>query len=415
MLNTYHSNSGCSNRCPDIAAPGFIPIRSYLFGLVVALFLLAGCSSNEIHHVEASKFKQYLAKKAPSKALPSHADLVLLKRFRPRIFLAKGQVPFIDFYSDYIANGSLFINGKRSSDRVTPNLLNKHKNDTRAEFRYAHAQRRTSPTVYARVDRDKLIYQERAIPLTFLSYNLVFAHSGLLKGLARWQKIALGFIGHNKDWHQLDHNVRLTIVLLRGKPIAVMMQQHNYQTTWLIGSDLTDTTMPLPVDQRVAVDVALQSNELYPHSDSVRQHRSVPWINQKNIEFIKTGRNKPMMAGWDITHGEIEQHYTLKFLPTADAFYMFRGRLGQRRKLIGRDGLRGTNFSTLPELIPLATRLVIGYRPRSLQREKGKLKALFKVNAFSVKPKSMRVEALEAYKCDFIKDLGLEETKSLKC
>ena len=106
------------------------------------------------------------------------------------------------------------------------------------------------------------------------------------------------------------------------------------------------------------------------------------------------------MAGWDITHGEEEQEYTLAFLPTADAFYTFQGRLGESRKLPGREGPPGADYTTLPDLMPLANRLVSGYRPRDLATEKSKIKALFDGGSFSV-----NTEGLKAYQRDFIEDL----------
>jgi len=107
-----------------------------------------------------------------------------------------------------------------------------------------------------------------------------------------------------------------------------------------------------------------------------------------------------MMAGFDITHGEEEQEYQLAFLPTADAFYTFQGRLGEGRKLPGRDGPPGADYVTLPALMPMANRLVSGYRPRDVATEKEKIKALFEGGSFSV-----NAAGLAAYQRDFIEDL----------
>ncbi|PWQ92925.1 hypothetical protein [Leucothrix pacifica] len=118
------------------------------------------------------------------------------------------------------------------SKKVDQTLLNQHKSNGQAEFR--HVPHQGTPVAYGRVDYDTLSYQEQSYPLTFLSYNLVFAHSGLLKGLAGWQRVAMGVVGSNQDWHQLDHYVGLTVVLYQNQPLAVLLQQHNYQTVWLL-------------------------------------------------------------------------------------------------------------------------------------------------------------------------------------
>lgn len=368
---------------------------------LLTLMLVASCSQNETSFSEMPGFKQYFAENKPSESLPTIAEQALLNKFRPRIFMAKGQTPFIDFYADYISHGSLYVDGKLVSSRVTQELLNQYKTNTQAEFRYTPTQKSHEATVYGRIQRDQLAYKDQQLPLTFLSYNLVFANSGLLKGLPAWQRMTMGIVGSNTDWHQLDHYVGLSVALSGERPIAVMLQQHNYQTTWLLTDKTTDNTLQIPRDSRISVDVAMQSNELYPHSPEPKQHPGLSWVKGDSIAFLKTGQNKPMMAGWDMTHGEIEQEYTLKFLPTADAFYTFTGKLGEGRKLPGRDGPPGANYVTLPPLMPLSNRLVSSYRPRDLATEKAKIEALFGGGSFSVNS-----DGLSAYKRDFLEDLG---------
>ena len=381
-----------------------------LCGIFLILLFIVGCSKNDSSFTEMPGFKQYFAKNQPSLTLPNEADQALLATFKPRVFLAKGQTPFIDFYEDYIAHGALYVNKKLVSKKVNQSLLNQHKNNVNAEFRYSPTKKQGTPTIYARIHRDDLIHKNQRIPLTFLSYNLVFAHSGLLKGIPAWQRLAMGLVASNTDWHQLDHYVGLTMVLANEKPIAVMLQQHNYQTTWLLTDKISENTTKLPADKRIKVDVAMQSNELYLHSKTVNKHPGISFITNDTIEFLETGKNKPMMAGWDITHGEVEQDYALKFLPTADAFYSFKGKLGKGRKLPGRDGPPGADYVTWPSLMPFPNRLVSGYRPRDITIEKKKLKGLFDKSTFSIKP-----EGLAAYKRDFLDDLNkLQNTPKVK-
>ena len=104
-----------------------------------------------------------------------------------------------------------------------------------------------------------------------------------------------------------------------------------------------------------------------------------------------------MMAGFDITHGEVEQEYTLKFLPTIDAFYQFKGRLGAGRTLPGRDGPPGADYVTLPRLMPWANRLVVGFRAGSIAEEQAKISALLDTDSFVIRP-----EGLDAYRKNFV-------------
>jgi len=372
----------------------------HYFIITILCFFISACSQKETLFSEFPGFDTYLAKNKPSDALPTVSEQRLLEQYRPRVFLAKGQTRFIDFYDDYIANGELYNNDKLVSKAVTPALLNQYKDSFTAEFRYDTQSGKSSPTIYGRVDYDTLEYKQQQYPMAFLSYNLPFAHSGLLKGLPMWQRALMGVAGDNTDWHQLDHYVGVTIALYKQTPVAVMLQQHNYQTTWLFdnsGKADGQTSVALPADSRISVDVAMQSNELYLHAAERIEHPSVSFVGEDNIEFIKTGKNQPTMAGWDVTHGQQEQAYTLKFLPTSDAFYTFKGRLGEKRSLPGRDGPPGAQYVTLPDLMPHALRLVVAYRASSVADEKAKLAGLFSEEKFAIKK-----AGLERYKQDFI-------------
>ena len=382
------------------------PLLKYSLITVFCLFVSA-CSQKETLFSEFPGFNTYFEKNKPSEALPTDDEQGLLTQYRPRVFLAEGQTRFIDFYGDYISNGALYHDDELISEAVTPELLNQYKDSFTAEFRHSAEPVKGSPTVYGRVDYDTLEYKQQQYPMTFLSYNLPFASSGLLKGLPTWQRALMGAVGDNADWHQLDHYVGMTITLYQNKPVAVTLQQHNYKTTWLLdNSGKADgvSSIALPQDSRVSVDVAMQSNELYLHSTELVEHPSASFVEEDNIEFLKTGKNKPMMAGWDITHGQQEQEYALKFLPTADAFYTFKGRLGEKRSLPGRDGPPGAQYVSLPELMPRALRLVTSYRAGTVAEEKAKVAGLFGEKKFQVNK-----AGLEQYKQGFVEAmLGLD-------
>ena len=49
------------------------------------------------------------------------------------------------------------------------------------------------------------------------------------------------------------------------------------------------------------------------------------------------------------------------FLPPSDAFYTFKGFLGARRRLPGRDGPPGADFNALPETKSLTSQLLMGF------------------------------------------------------
>ncbi len=364
--------------------------------LLLLGFLCAGCASESF--ALRPGFTEYFNQYPPEQQQPDKSAQALLQKYRPRIYKAQGQQGPVDFYRQYISSGILEVQGKRLSTDVTAQQLNQYRDNPDAMFQYTgKSMVDADATVYARIDTDTLTYQGKSFDFQFLTYNLVFPTSGLIEGMGLLSSVGLEIIGNLTDWHQLDHYVGLSVVLMEQRPLALMLQQHNYQTTYLFGTDLQ-----LPDDNRVAVDIAMRSNELYLHSEAEQRHPAVSFVSAKNLEFIKTGRNKPVMAGYDITRGEYEIDYTLQTLPQTDAFYQFKGHLGKLRLLPGRDGPPGADYVTLPGLMPRAIRLVSGYRPGSVERESAKSRAMFNEETFSI-----NIEALDAFKQDFLEAAGL--------
>ncbi|MDX1527343.1 MAG: hypothetical protein R3337_01875 [Gammaproteobacteria bacterium] len=308
-------------------------------------------------------FDRYFADNPPSSNTPSAAERALLKRYRPRILIPENQPGPIDFYRDYIARGSLYDGGgKLVSEAVAQVLLNRHKGDSKAEFRHLPpATGNSSPVIYARVDGAEVGNPDgvegEAESFTFLTYYAVFRHSGLPAGLGRWRAALLDLVADLRDWHQLDHYTAVTLVLDRGEaPVAVMIQQHNYLRTFLIGEGIT-----LPPDGRVVIDAAIRSNELYPHRPGRHRRRAVRFADRKGMAYLMGFGPRPFVAADDFTDSAREVRYAMEYLPPDDAFYMFQGFLGERRLLPGRSGPPGASFNTLPELKPLAVQLLSGY------------------------------------------------------
>jgi len=350
------------------------------------MFLLS-CSGGQSFS-DFPGFAEHFSEYAPTSDKPNSDEVTLLEKYQPRVYAATGQPGPIDFYKDYIAHGALFVNGEKISSSVTSELLNQYRDNTNALFKYNgdHRSGQGTPTVYARVDYENTTYQNQQYDFTFLTYNMVFPVSGILKGLGKIQSAGLAIGGNLDDWHQLDHYVNVSVALHNTKPVAMVLQQHNYQTTYLLDPESPD----------ISVDIAMRSNELYPHSVERQQHPAVSFISTDNLEFIVSNINKPVMAGYDLTHGEHEIDYRLEFLPQTDAFYQFKGSLGKRRLLPGRSGPPGADYATLPGLMPRHIRLITGYRTESAEEEIELFAKLFDRENFAIRP-----HALEAYKARF--------------
>ncbi|ETX05526.1 MAG: hypothetical protein ETSY2_22420 [Candidatus Entotheonella gemina] len=324
-------------------------------GLIITL--LAWSASTAQTFSQYPGFTEYFAANPPREALPTAQEQALLKRHQPRIYLPAHHPGLISFYDDYIAQGELIgPDGKVLSSSVTPSLLNAHKEDPRVVFEHQPNGRGQTPVVFGRVDYSDRIL-ETSQRFTLLTYHAVFRVSGIVAGVAWWQALALSIAGDLEDWHQLDHYTAATLVLDEAQqPVMLMLQQHNYTRTYLYGEALSR-----PEDGRPPVDVAIRSNELYPHESRRVRRRAVSFLDPKSFRYMIGAGKKPLMTADDITHPQHEAAYELRFLAPSDAFYTFKGTLGKRRWLPGRDGPPGADYNTLPSLKPPHRQLVAGY------------------------------------------------------
>ncbi len=319
--------------------------------------LLTWASSTAQTFSQYPGFAEYYAANPPRETLPTAQEQALLRRHQPRIYLPAHYPGLISFYDDYIAQGVLMgPDGKVISSSVTPSVLNAHKEDPHVVFEHQPSGRVQTPVVFGRID-----YSDRILDtpqrFTVLTYHAVFRVSGIVAGLAWWQTLALSVVGNLDDWHQLDHYTAATLVLNEAQqPVMLMLQQHNYMRTYLYGKDLSR-----PEDGRPLVDVAIRSNELYPHESGRVCRRAVSFLDPKSFRYMIGAGKKPLMTADDMTHPQDEAAYELHFLAPSDAFYTFKGTLGKRRLLPGQDGPPGAAYNTLPSLKPLHLQLIAGY------------------------------------------------------
>lgn len=62
-----------------------------------------------------------------------------------------------------------------------------------------------------------------------------------------------------------------------------------------------------------------------------------------------------------MTNSITEQDYELRYLAPSDAFYTFKGFLGERRTFPGRDGPPGADYNALPQMKLRDLQLLYGY------------------------------------------------------
>ncbi len=328
-----------------------------LAGLVLAGAAVAAAESNFSQY---PGFAEYFAENPPP-AAASPGERALLRRHAPRFHLPAGHEGPIDFYRDYVARGYLVTGDGVRIDGPTPEELNRHRDDPAAQFVHVPGGEAPHPVVYAGVERTDL--RTSHLPgledeeFTVAVYHLVFRVSGLPAALSGMAAMSLGLVGDLDDWHQLDHYTAAFVVLDAGeRPVALTLQQHNYLRTYLVGESVEPGR-----DGRFDIDVAMRSNELYPHVPKRQRRRAVRFPSPEAMAFMMGYGKRPLMSADDVTDPDRTVAYEFAFLPGADAFYTFHGFLGARRLLPGRDGPPGARYNTLPQLKPLPAQILGGY------------------------------------------------------
>jgi hypothetical protein len=340
---------------------GFVTERITVLLVAAVLALAAGCGRG-VNFSQDPDFAAYFRQHPPGGMAAEPADQALLRRFRPRFMLPPGHPGLIDFYLDYIPEGHLTGGtGHRLPGPMTRDVLNAHKNEPRAVFVHEPSGRPTTATVYGRVDRELVTFETEPSPVTrpftFLTYHAVFRTSGLPAGLFPWQERLIGLVAPPADWHQLDHFTSAMLALdSEGEPVALTLQQHNYMHTYLFGRDVG-----LPSDGRVVLDVAIRSNELYPHVPARTTHQMIATPGAVSLRYLISGERRALLSADDITEGVTAAEYRLEFLPPNDAFYMFQGFLGKRRRLPGRSGPPGASYNVPAALKPRGRQMLAFY------------------------------------------------------
>jgi hypothetical protein len=328
-------------------------------GALACLLIVCAPPTPAANFSQYPGFQAWRERERAAARVPSPGERALLERHRPRFMLPEGHPGLIDFYRDYVAGSTLrTARGGPAPGPVDRAGLNRHADDPEAVLEHrAPRIPALRGTVYGRADPVRLRAAGRTRRLTVLSWHAVFRASGLPAGLSGPVGWVAGLVADPHDWHQLDHYTAASLVLdSRLRPVALMLQQHNYTRTYLLGESLE-----LPADGRPRLDVAVRSNELYPHRAGAHWRRAVRFADANGVRYLMGFAGEPLMAARDLTDGVREADYGLEFLSTDDAFYLFQGYLGERRTLPGRDGPPGATYNTVPGLKPLSVQLFAGY------------------------------------------------------
>ncbi len=142
--------------------------------------------------------------------------------------------------------------------------------------------------------------------------------------------------------------------------MAVLLAQHNHHRAYVAGRDILADE-----DGRFTFDVALRSNEIYPASQSREpvRHRVIRW--SLYLDYLLSGERPPFLQGFDVTYGRKAGGKIITpevvILSPCDPLYTSQMLLGEPRPFfgiyLGRDGPPGSDYYTVPELLPLGNLL----------------------------------------------------------
>ena len=122
--------------------------RNVILVLVpVLIFGLLSCGGGQ-SFTGFPGFKEHFDSYPPSDAVPTAQEKKLLEEYKPHIFKSAGEPSPVDFYQDYIASGSLYVEGKKVSDEVTQAILNAYRDNPKALFRYEGDRRSKACLLY---------------------------------------------------------------------------------------------------------------------------------------------------------------------------------------------------------------------------------------------------------------------------
>jgi len=341
--------------------------------LLIGIFLVLGCSGGIDSEMAFIKDVVSSPSRMENWSQESPNTLQLLKKFRPRIFVApKSYIP-ISFYQDYLLQCVVRQRKKRRTIhyqqvsrpllqdiQFSPSLYLDYRVSVKVARRFDVKD--VHPEIYGRIYTDVLPTSSLNIPLIFLKYSLIFPYSGLPTKTGRLKRLGSHLIGDPHGWHELDIHGAIHIILEGNthKPLGVLLAQHNHHRIYLAGKDFK-----WPDDNRVSISFSQYSNEPYLMENNApyRLERTVG--NPMHIAYLFGVTDKaPLGAGLDKIFskkgGAKEVPVELVLLPLNDPLYTAWIPMGNIEKIWGlwktwyRRGPPGIDFYTMGSLKNLA-------------------------------------------------------------
>ncbi len=272
-------------------------------------------------------------------------ELSLLQKYHPDIHIAYGSARPVDFENFYLKYSAL----KKGRKIIKPAPISaqdikavENDRDYHSDYIGLHqimeASAPIDAPVYGRIYHETLpAYEPLGLPekdVLVLKYGAVFTASGLPLGLSAMQNFFANLSGDTTIWHELDIHGAIKIILDRQtlEPMIVILAQHNYFRSYIIGADVT-----IPANGHLPICYAARSNEPYLCPAKTMRYPTIG--DPSNLEFVLTGNNKPFLdGGYDIVSSATESQQMQVWIHQLSAehpLYTSRIAMGDIRKLFG--------------------------------------------------------------------------------
>ncbi len=261
---------------------------------------------------------------------PSAKDQKLLSKWAPEFWISKKSCGPMDFYQQFVPKLQTDRKGKAV---VTKAFLKEFERDLTLKWKLKDPPdclESANPPLYSQVFSEKWTVSGKSYDLKVLKYSFSFYKSGLPEYFGPLSS-ALSLFVDTTLWHYLDLHGATFVLLVGGKPVSLVLAQHNHFRSYVIGLDVS-----APSSTKICF--SNYSNEPYLCDKLPKSLKLPTAANMKSMEWIVSERSSPTIPAWDGFASVQERqkiNYKLNFLTTRDPIITSWNRLGPGLKILG--------------------------------------------------------------------------------
>lgn len=323
-------------------------------------------------------------------SFPSGQDKILLDLHKPNFWIGNNSCGPMDYYQQFVPR--LKVIRPNETIAASRNQLKKIERDFDTHLEMdspPECIENKKPPLYAYSWDESMVFPNgNTQPIKVLKYAFTFYKSGLPLKQHFTQKL-VGLLGDSEHWHYLDmHGAVFYLLDSKNKIFSVVLAQHNHFRSYLVDIDISRDTIG-------NICFAIRSNEPYFCKKKQQVLATAPTF--KNIRWILTGENRPIVGAWDVVPGESQRKnipYFLNYLSSRDPLITSWRELGPNIKIWGlfssfyRNSPPGMAIFNIPYLKPIwKTAMYFYFDPKDdqvLEHHEETFSGYFEFNGYEV-------------------------------